>query len=273
LSNNLKQIGLATQSYHDVNGRLPPMCSYRPRRYGPILYHLLPYVEQAILYDLTPQGIDKDDPRTPPIYRQPMKVYHCPSEGSAPGGVYPLMGKRNGGLPGWGTSNYAANFQVFGRPDAGNNADKNMEGSARLPASFADGTTNTILFAEKYAVCALLPDYPNYFGGSLWALGNTEFTLMAMFAYGSKDGTRGYGNAYDTSNGQLSVVGPASKFQTRPYPLGTICNAYLSQTPHSGGMNVCLADGSVRILSSSMSPLTWWAVVTPAGGEALGPEW
>jgi hypothetical protein len=32
-------------------------------------------------------------------------------------------------------------------------------------------------------------------------------------------------------------------------------------------MNVCMADGSVRPLSRDMNRATWWALVTPSGGE------
>ena len=35
-------------------------------------------------------------------------------------------------------------------------------------------------------------------------------------------------------------------------------------------MNVCMADGSVRALAGGMDRLAWWALVTPAGGEAIG---
>src|SRR5262249_22224771 len=159
--------------------------SYYPNRIGPIFYHLLPYVEQGNLYEQAPNGITPWIPGTPEIWKQPVKVYLCPSERSAPNGVYP---QESGGALQWGTANYAANYQVFGNPDAGNDPVTNMRGTARLPISFPDGTTNTILFAEKFAVCALLPAAPNYYGGSVWALSNSEFTIMAFFAYGSRDG-------------------------------------------------------------------------------------
>jgi hypothetical protein len=38
-------------------------------------------------------------------------------------------------------------------------------------------------------------------------------------------------------------------------------------------MMVCMCDGSVRFVSSSISPRTWWYVNTPAGGEVLPTDW
>ncbi|HVS36313.1 MAG TPA: H-X9-DG-CTERM domain-containing protein, partial [Gemmataceae bacterium] len=51
------------------------------------------------------------------------------------------------------------------------------------------------------------------------------------------------------------------------------CDPRLAQTPHPSGMLVALGDGSVRTLSRGMSPTTYWAAVTPAGGEVLGADW
>ena len=51
------------------------------------------------------------------------------------------------------------------------------------------------------------------------------------------------------------------------------CNPALAQTPHRSGMLVAMGDGSVRILAPGMSEATYWAAVTPAGGEILGPDW
>jgi hypothetical protein len=36
---------------------------------------------------------------------------------------------------------------------------------------------------------------------------------------------------------------------------------------------VALADGSVRGLSASVSPATWWAACTPSFGDVLGSDW
>src|SRR5207237_2285545 len=53
-ANNLKQLGLAAQSYHDSNGHLPPGVGYYPPAangtFGTYFFHLLPYVEQDSLY-------------------------------------------------------------------------------------------------------------------------------------------------------------------------------------------------------------------------------
>ena len=51
------------------------------------------------------------------------------------------------------------------------------------------------------------------------------------------------------------------------------CDKRLASTGHTGGMNVALADGSVRFLNQAITPATWWAACTPEGGEALGGDW
>jgi hypothetical protein len=38
-------------------------------------------------------------------------------------------------------------------------------------------------------------------------------------------------------------------------------------------MIVVLADGSIRTIRPSVSVETFWAAVTPAGGEVLGGDW
>jgi prepilin-type processing-associated H-X9-DG protein len=44
-------------------------------------------------------------------------------------------------------------------------------------------------------------------------------------------------------------------------------------SPHTGGINVGMGDGSVRTLGQGISGQTFYNAVTPAGGEVLGPDW
>jgi prepilin-type processing-associated H-X9-DG protein len=108
-----------------------------------------------------------------------------------------------------------------------------------LPQTFLDGTSNTLLFAEKYARCGE--------GGSLWGRSDPDFWMPAF------------------------AVWSMGKFQVRPTE--EECDPRLASTPFSGGLNVALADGSVRTLSPGMSQKTWWAACTPMGGEVLGADW
>jgi len=70
-----------------------------------------------------------------------------------------------------------------------------------------------------------------------------------------------------------TAAGPASKFQIQPTPFLSNCDPYRASTGHTGGMQVCLADASVRSLSDGISPNTWWWACTPMGGETLASDW
>jgi prepilin-type N-terminal cleavage/methylation domain-containing protein/prepilin-type processing-associated H-X9-DG protein len=48
--------------------------------------------------------------------------------------------------------------------------------------------------------------------------------------------------------------------------------AFTASSRHPGGANMLLADGSVRFVKSSVSPQTWWALGTRAGGEVVSSD-
>jgi hypothetical protein len=73
--------------------------------------------------------------------------------------------------------------------------------------------------------------------------------------------------------GATNAIGPGSKFQLQPTPFLGNCDPTRAATAHPGGMVTGLADGSVRTLSPGMNPDTWWAAITPSGGELLGADW
>jgi len=46
-------------------------------------------------------------------------------------------------------------------------------------------------------------------------------------------------------------------------------NVYAARSQHSGGVNACLGDGSVRFYRSTVDLATWRAMTTTQGGETL----
>ncbi len=256
-ANNLRQLGIAAHDCNDTFNRMPPEYGSfaGPQSLGSVFYYLLPFIEQDNLYKVHPQFWsyrqgNETDPG--PIVSTAIKTYKCPSD--------PNYGSGEAWGGGWAFGCYASNYQVFGNPDQGN---AGFDGAARIPATFQDGTSNTIMFAEKSALCGS--------EGSLWGHGGWENNWMAMFAYGNRQGTQGY----QAPGGWIGPgkVGPGSKFQMSPNPYATQCDTTVAQTWHAGGMNVGLGDASVRSLSPAVSGTTWWYAVTPSGGEVLGPDW
>ena len=63
-----------------------------------------------------------------------------------------------------------------------------------------------------------------------------------------------------------STAWPVNLFGVGPYGSAS------ANSLHSGGVNVCFADGSVHFIKSSISPQTWWALGTRAGGEVIGSD-
>jgi prepilin-type N-terminal cleavage/methylation domain-containing protein len=256
-TNNLKQIGLACQNCNALHGRLPPGIGFFPGTkfapggaYGTGLFHLLPFLEQDNLYAASAGDLDFHWPGYKEVYQQHVRVLECPSD--------PSKGTTDSPVGPWGPSSYAGNAQVFSVVDQYFHI-VDPQGAAVIPTSFPDGTSNTILFVEKYARCTNRDrGFPE--GGSFWAYDETGSQVQPLHP-----GFAIWWTDYST--------GDRSHFQLRPAPYLGGCDPSLASGPHRSGLMVALADGSVHSLSPGISGATWWAACTPAGGEVLGADW
>jgi prepilin-type N-terminal cleavage/methylation domain-containing protein/prepilin-type processing-associated H-X9-DG protein len=254
-ANNLHQIGVALHNYHGANNAFPQ--AYKDLGSGPgqgsLFYLLLPYMEQDNIYKLggtnqdAYQAFDGSGSFTnmKTAAANVIKSYLCPSDPT----TQPPATWTNG----WVVGSYADNNEVFGDPNWAGWASNNAQ--ARMPASFQDGTSNTIGVAEKYAQrCTGNGGNGN---GSLWAHGQWNPWWEPRF------------NTWANR-------GPSSKFQVQPTISGAAtvtCDPTRPNSGHSGGMNVLLCDGSTRFLTQGISPTTWWFACTPSGQDILGSDW
>jgi prepilin-type N-terminal cleavage/methylation domain-containing protein len=273
--NNLKQLGLATHNCNDTYKKLPPVVGWFPSTnnqpaaglaYGSVLVHLLPFVEQQPLWSASftqYKGLGVYAPcLVPAVYGTPVPVFQCPSDASMSDG-------QPSGMPTQGGASYACNFFAFG---AGNTTTPPYAGwtwfaTNRIPASFPDGTSNTILFVEKYARCEYPPAKMTG-GGNMWAHAGVNSGQSWWPVVMSPD--------YLQYN--PGCVGPnaAALFQLQPSPFtgtGAKCDWTRASSGHTGSIQTGLADGSVRSVTPGISPATWWFAFTPAGGEVMPSDW
>ena len=253
-SNNMRQLGIAMHNCNDTRKVLPPLCTasatsnvptgaYSGQNYT-LLGWLLPYIEQDNIYkQMTPAGYAGGQ------YFQVIKTFLCPSDPSSPNG---FCATTNGGANGWAVSNYGGNAYVFANPNVGN-----TYGAAVIPATFVDGTSNTICFAELYGTCGNTGNINSAFG-SLWADSNSVWR-PAFCLTGNK--------------GTVPKNYPAcAMFQVQPNFVNT-CDINRAQSAHTAGMNVTLGDGSVRFVSAGISATTWAEACDPRDGIPLGNDW
>jgi prepilin-type N-terminal cleavage/methylation domain-containing protein/prepilin-type processing-associated H-X9-DG protein len=249
-SGKLRQLGTALHNYHGDYGRFPPGIGDFPRGggqpFGNALLHLLPYLEQDNLVRSSNQWDDGW------LHSQPVKAFLCPADPTV--GTDGLVRDRLGDI--WGASSYAGNAQVFCQVDPFGVL-VHVQGRPNLLSSFPDGTSNTILIAEKYARCTNTTLFYRE-GGSFWAYAKTG-PLAEPFH-------PGFAISWTAES-----IGPLSVFQYQPGLKN--CDPTRASTPHTGGINVCLADGSVRLIGHPVSGAVWWAACTPARGEVIEANW
>jgi len=219
-----------------------------------------------------------------------LKVFICPQDSTAVGGLGDVQIGANI-YPQVGLCSYAINAQVVAQCDPNqflpSGAPNPTWGvpyyllpvgtpslnpltlqTKRKISEITDGASQTIMFAERIANAGYYMDNPANAlgnGGVAWASWGPPLapvqpdTSLPMFGF------------YQVG------PSPATKFQVQPnYKNPTVTpfvSNFLANTMHTGVINVALADGSVRTLTANMSPGTWWAALTPASNDLLGPDW
>jgi len=236
-TNQLRQIGMATHLASEANGDRFPAAyvASGSKSSANLFYFLLPFLEQDMLFNTTndPVNTASSPPLPGPnqnyVRAQPVKAYLCPSATNASDGVWP-------GRTDWAIGHYGFNYMVFGGPATTNSWDRGLS-----PGRIQDGTSNTVLYAERAPIF-------NDGTANLWCHGGWNWQYMPMFGY----------------NGNYN------KFQERPSQAQALPG--YTQSPHGNSMNVTLGDGSVRTVSSSMNQLTWQYAILPDDGNTPMPS-
>ena len=78
-SNNLKQMGLAIQNYHDVKGHFPTGRNGTKQMSVSWAYFLLPQLEENAIYDAYDKTVRVDHANNVQTMRTPIDVYVCPT--------------------------------------------------------------------------------------------------------------------------------------------------------------------------------------------------
>ncbi|MCE9563588.1 MAG: DUF1559 domain-containing protein [Planctomycetes bacterium] len=229
-SNNLKQMGIAVHSYHDVTGFLPTAGTEVPddgtdnapanRVNWGWTYEILPYIEQSQLQKVTSNAV---------VRATPVLVYACPSRG-APRIV-------NGGH----RSDYAGNGGTNPNVKPGTNCtgpivrsrgsnNGNEPGVLKL-AAINDGLSNTMFVGEKIMNTAKTCCVDNEF----WAGPGIDGDIMR--------GSVANGSSWWTP-------GPDRPDATVPDD-----EHMRFGSAHTAGMNALFGDGAVRFIKYNVDPI------------------
>jgi prepilin-type N-terminal cleavage/methylation domain-containing protein/prepilin-type processing-associated H-X9-DG protein len=299
-SNNLKQIALALHNYHSAYkvfpfGKGPSYAGAASYARWSVHSKILPFLEQGPLY----QSLDFTFPPNTPGMAGPVinfmpaytnaggknsqcmtqvPMYLCPSDPAPIPDSWPGGNNYVGCV---GTMFECDNSEA--NPSPTDSSDVSRAGvlyylsKVRL-TDITDGTSNTALFSEhlrgggvansKTAMFMManqttldatlttcnslnpLTATPlSYWQGGSWAMGEMCCTLY---------------NHVSTPNSTTCAGLPF------PGGMNTMSMDQSATSAHTGGVNLCLADGSVRFVIDSVDLQTWRALGTRQSGEVVG---
>jgi prepilin-type N-terminal cleavage/methylation domain-containing protein/prepilin-type processing-associated H-X9-DG protein len=152
--NNLKQIGLAAQNYHDVKKTLPINGGPNNAPLAPGVtttwngfFQILPYIEQGPLYTLVTTGVNSGAVTAGTVgqWSVGIPVYLCPSRGRTP------FASSNGSSPNvWGAFlDYRINKRHGSFPDLPYNNSMNVKRFLGAITNLT-GTSNLVFVGEGY---------------------------------------------------------------------------------------------------------------------------
>jgi len=279
--NNIKQVALATQSYHDINQHFPNNFTFKAFGYTSPFIALLPFLEQQPLYQafynqaaaphpigtnggpLGNSGTGLTDGGSSALCASTLSVLVCPSDALPAPAVNQIPGT-NIFL---GMTSYRVNSSIF------------TDEAAELPiASITDGLSNTLLLSEVYS------NDPNW---GVWQKSGLYYAPVSSSPYWTHIngfwtynlGSVSAGNGFSGNNTLINYLMPAepiavdlsggSAIAVESPIYGARITALGSG--HPGGVNCAFADASVHFLSNSINntPTLLPALCTIAGGEVI----
>lgn len=274
--NNLKQLGLAIQNYHDVNQAIPPTSSYTTNNFS-LKVRLLPFIEQGPLYNSVNMFFNANHANNTTVYYTKVNVFECPSDGNKPSDVT-------------GTTTYPNNIGLH-RANNGekldgpayklvpsNAASAEQRGPVVSFASVVDGLSSTVIFSEfirgknsgttkhglhqiyslgagadpmplmqLHQLCQTSTDIKDPQKGAAWTV--QDCGRGGGYSHITPPNTKGCWFGTGGANTDRTVIGASSL--------------------HPGGVNVGMLDGSVKFIKDTINPSTWWALSTRDGEEVI----
>jgi len=289
--NNLKQMGLAAHSYHDSNQAFPP--AYAKPSETSLHIQLLPYIEQGNTFgrvtltntstnlngDTTANGIA--------VKTQDVKIYLCPSDPSslkntnpaAGSGRCSYMGNAGGATANTRDVNGGVGGMFCSAYTGASPTTTHVDGFRVRFADVTDGTSNTVMFSEVKRTVTDVPasDPTNDLimqgtGGTIDNVNPTNNECINSFSGGTKFryiGLQYWRGGVMWTTMYTHTLPPNSPTRGNCVDSSLWIGHLPARSYHTGGVNSCLADGSVRFFSSTIQPLTWRQLGTRAGGEVI----
>jgi len=269
-TNNLKQIGLGLQNFHDsygyfptggvvitsnttifwpnMGGGSPPTVPYVMNginyQSGSWQFSILPFIEQNAIYTCNSQTTAQ---------QALIKTYACPSRRAPTTSHIDSNSGIDKGMA-VGTTDYYgsaqnATFSVNGAATRGVFANGRYQCVTMMQIS--DGTSNTVAAGDKNVAKG------NYGGGSDVDSGG--------YTWPADNG--GTGN-FDNTLGRVDILPQADRTGS-----GDGANTHGFGSTHAGGFNVVMVDGSVHFTAYSLTLSTWTSMCGINDGQVVALPW
>lgn len=241
--NNLKQIGIALHTYHEMQEALPPGW-VSSNQVGWTTF-ILPMLEQNTVYNKLNFSSKWVSDTTNPVIT--MKILRCPSDWGRPTLSTPSAARST--YPGVSGSTLISTATVFVSTGTSPTMGTFGENSRRRFKDFIDGQSHTTIVGERRS----RGPTTNPGGDTLW-IGVTDDNTQQGQAYAIGD--------CDPSN-LLNYHGTSANGTTKGNLSGF-------SSVHTGGAFFLFGDGSVKFLNDSVESLTYSRLATVNDGKLLG---
>ena len=274
--NNLKQIGLAIHNYHDVNNTIPPGSFWNATGTGGVVYqqgslltHILPYIDQAPMYNEIPfnnpplpsRNINEAVDASGTLLRRKFHVsaYICPSDTAGSN-----FNDRST------VQNYAGSK---GADNAGSPAGGNPAGSPPCADAFLSfrksrGGANGVAGPfYRNSRCDSFRDHTDGLSNTIY-VGEVRPECSNHMSQGWLQSNNGQGMAATLYPINLDTCNPSAASGCNWWNNWT--NEFGFRSRHVGGAQFLMGDGAVRFLSENIDHQTYNRLGGKSDGEVVG---